>query len=132
MGQGTRKADHITAPNDVERTANDFGWRKFAVTATYGVNPLPAEWSGKWVRLMFIGTATVVHVAFSKSATAEVSASASAAAAGSTTAMTSDKVGEPCLANMFHDMKLPDWKPGETMYLVRDGDNTADGYIGLA
>lgn len=129
---GTRKATHISAPNDIQRTANDFGWGKFAVTTTHGVNPLPLEWSGKWVIVLFIGTATVVHVSFSKSASAEVDRSASAAAAGSATALTFLKVGQPCAVNILHHMKLPDWVAGETMYLVREGDNTADGYIGLA
>ncbi len=132
MAQGTRKATHVSAPNDVGRTADDFGVGKFAVTATHGVNPLPAEWSGKWIQLKFIGTATVVHVAFSKSATAEVDVATSAAAAGSTTALVFDEVGAPFEMDVWHDMKLPDWIAGETMYLVREGDNTATGYVRLA
>src|SRR5688572_28549851 len=118
MSQGTRKASHLSAANDVGRTADDFGVGKFAVTTSHGVNPLPAEWSGKWVQVKFIGMATVVHLAFSKSATAEVDRTTGASAAGSTTALTFDDVGAPYEMDVWHDMKLPDWIAGDTMYLV--------------
>ena len=133
MAQGTRKAEHISAPNDVGRTADDFGVGKFACTTTHGVNPLPQAWSGKWVEMIFIGSATAVHVAFSTSATAEVDAGTTAAAAGSTTALVYDEIGMPYTVNTYHHVKLPDWRPDQTMYLVRESvGDTADGYIRLA
>lgn len=132
MSQGTRKATHVSAANDVGRTADDFGVGKFEITTSHGVNPLPAEWSGKWVQFRFTGSATVVHLAFSKSATAEVDRTTTAAAAGSTTSLAFDEVGAPYEPDVWHDMKLPDWRPGETMYVVREGDDTATGYLRLA
>lgn len=132
MANGTRKVGHLSAPNDVGRTADDFGVGKFAITTSHGVNPLPDEWSGKWVQIKHVGAATEVHVAFSKNASAEVDRTTGAAAAGSTTALVFDEVGAPIGPDQWHDMKLPDWLQGETMYLVREGDDTADGYIRLA
>jgi hypothetical protein len=132
VAQGTRKASHVSTPNDVLRTTNDFGVGKFAITTTHGVNPLPLEWSGKWIQIKHVGAATEVHIGFSKSASAEVDRTVSAAAAGSTTSLVFAKVGEPIGPDEWHDMKLPDWIAGETMYLVREGDDVADGYVRLA
>lgn len=132
MANGTRKAEHISAPNDTGRTADDFGVGKFSVTTSHGVNPLPAAWSGKWVEIYFTGAATAVHVAFSTSATAEVDTSTAAAAAGSTTSLVFDEIGFPYTVDTYHHVQLPDWRAGQTMYLVREGDDTATGYIRLA
>ena len=132
MGLGTQRADHIAAPTDMGRTADDFGVRKIAVTTTHGVNPLPAEWAEKWIEMVFIGAATVVHVAFSTSATAEVDTSTAAAAAGATTQGASDEVGMPYTVNTYHHVKLPFVRRGETLYFVREGDDTATAYLRLA
>lgn len=132
MAQGTQQADHISAPNDFGRTADDFGILKIEVTTTHGVNPLPLAWANKWIEMYFSGAATEVHVAFSTNASAEVDRSTAAASAGSTTQGASDEVGFPYTTGTYHHVRLPFWRAGQTCYFVREGDDTATAYLRLA
>jgi hypothetical protein len=135
MGRSTgseeQRAARLRGAHDIGRTANDFGGLKFASTTTHGVNPLPADWSGRWVIMR--ATGGDVHFAFSASASAEIDRAAAAAAAGSTTQGTKAKVGDIVpdgLASETH-RQLPYWQAGTTMYIAHEATAATTLYVVL-
>lgn len=115
------KAARIRAPNDLGRTANDFGVLKFDCDTTHGANALPASWPGRWVKIR--ATGGDVHYGFSTASNAEVDRAVASSSAGA-----SSKVGgivADGLANAEH-VQLPYVESGQSLYFVREAtvDNT--------
>lgn len=135
MGRSTgseeQRAARLRAAHDLGRTANDFGGLKFASTTTHGVNPLPTDWSGRWVIMR--ATGGDVHFGYSTSASAEIDRVAAAAAAGSTTQGTKLKVGDiiPDGLSAETHRQLPYWEPGETVYFCHEATAATTVYIVL-
>lgn len=127
MSTEQHKAAVVRAPNDIGRTANDFGVLKFTATTTHAANALPDAWAGQWVRIYVI-TGGDLHFAFSTSSSAEVDRSVSATAAGA-----SAKVGDFLEGASETHVRLPNIDvPGETLYFVRESTAAVDVYMRLA
>lgn len=119
------KAARICPPNDIGRTANDFGCLKFsggvlATETTHKADEVPEFLCGQWVDLVAIGGD--VHFAFSKNANAEVDRAVAATAAGA-----SDKVGGVVFAGTRLPVQIPErgGTPGNSagdgkVYFVRE------------
>jgi hypothetical protein len=124
MGQNNVKVDHLKAPYDKGRTANDFGGRKYTATTTSAANALPAEWSEGILVEIFV-TGGIVHFGFTQnSSSQEVDRAVTATAAGATA-----KVGRVIPDGETRTIHLPKWNPGETVYFVREASATTDVYI---
>jgi hypothetical protein len=111
------KAATIRAPNDYNRTANDFGGLLFTCDNTIAVNALPQEWSKRrWVFVRNRGSVEA-HYAFSTHDDAVIDPAATATAEG-----TSDEVGFPIAAGELQQVELPKWESTsdrESLYFVR-------------
>ena len=107
------KAALITGPNDIGRTANDFGCLKYTAETTHAANAVPDAWKGRWVILFAVGG--TIDVAFSESSSAEVDRGAAAAAGG-----TSSKVGVRVPSGEERHRIIP--RSSKTVYLARESD----------
>jgi hypothetical protein len=123
-----RQEGYIKAPRDKD-TQNDYGVRKFTVTTSSQIHELPAAWAGRIVHLRIIAAAadTEMHYGFSTRSDSIVDAAEAATAPGA-----SVEVGWPILPGEIAPEELPDIKPGEKLYFVRDGSAAATCYIRLA
>lgn len=118
MGALEAQALSLRFPNDIGRTANEFGWKKVAVTGTHAAETLAGEFRGRELWVMNTSTADYCHLALSISASAEVD---SAAAAG-----TSIKVGIPIPpSTMLRLGPLPTWDKTATAYLIHESSSGA-------
>lgn len=117
MSEALLKATQSRAPNDVGRTANDFGVLIFTCDTSHKVNALPDHWKGRRVGIHAVGGAA--DVAFSTSASAEVDTSAAAADAG-----TAAKAGRTIASGATEYFVLPE-PDGKTLYFVREGAATS-------
>lgn len=113
MGALEAQALSLRFPNDIGRTANEFGWKKVAVTGTHAAETLASEFRGRVIYVVNTSTSDFCHLALSISASAEVD---SAAAAG-----TSAKVGIPVPpSTMLRLGPLPCWDKTATAYLIHE------------
>lgn len=124
MGALEAKALQLRFPNDIGRTANNFGWKKIAVTTTYGPETLLSEFRGREIWVLNPHATAIVHVALSLSSSAEVDAGA---ADGSTL-----KVGLPVPPSTLLRLgPLPVWDTTATAYLILDASANTSFYYGL-
>jgi hypothetical protein len=115
-----QNASLVRAPNDLDRTAGDFGVRKYDVTVTSQANAVPAGWAGNWVSMY---SPVEVDYAFSIRSAATVSNAVAATAAGA-----SALVGGKILAGERRDVLLPaiNSRASNTiLYFVRQGPSTS-------
>lgn len=122
------KALKIRLPNDNGRTANDFGVLKIAVTTSHGQSPLPAEYAGRFVVMLFVATSgDTCHFGFSQTTGREVDTSVSATTAGA-----SAKVGWPAQHGIEIHRFVPDYDVNVTGYLIHEGSAAGTLYLALA
>ncbi len=121
------KAIKIRIPSDVGRTANDFGVKKIAVTTSHAQTELAAEWGGRFVKALFIGTSgDTCHIGFSRTTGREVDTSESATTAGAT-----DQVGWPIQHGIVEHFFVPD-NDVAVQYLIHEGSAAGTLYLALA
>lgn len=117
MSEALLKATQSRAPNDVGRTANDFGVLVFTCAAAHRADALPDHWKGRRIGVQPIGGDA--DIAFSANANAEVDTSAAASDAG-----TAAKAGRTVTGDTTEYFVLPD-PDGKTLYFVREGAATS-------
>jgi hypothetical protein len=118
MGALEAQALSLRFPNDLGRTANEFGWKNVAVTGTHAAETLPAEFRGRVIYVMNTHATDFCHLAVSLSSAAEVDAGAAAG--------TSAKVGIPVPpATLLRLGPLPDWDKTATAYLIHESSSGA-------
>lgn len=117
MSEALLKATQSRAPNDVGRTANDFGVLIFTCAAAHRADALPDHWKGRRIGIHAVGGA--MDVAFSTSSIAEVDTSVAATDAGAAA-----KAGRTIASGATEYFVLPD-PDGKTLYFVREGAATS-------
>lgn len=129
MSAELAKAARVRMPHDFNRTANDFGGRKFAVTTasqTASLNWL--QYSGRFVFFYIPTGGAEVHVAVTKNlaAGAEVDTAEAATAAGAV-----DGVGLPIPVEQIVHLQMPVWEKNENALLVFEGAGATTMYMFL-
>ena len=114
------KAARIRVPNDIGRTANDYGCRLDTVTSSSLTNLVPQAWSGRWVMIRNVGSVEA-HFAFSKNSAATIDSAPTATAAGAT-----DQVATRIASGEVQQRQLPEWGVTETLYLVREATSSTE------
>lgn len=107
------KAARVRVPNDIGRTANDYGCRLYTVTTSAQANALPDSWGGRWIIIRNVGSVEA-HFAFSRSSSAAINTSPTATAAGAT-----DQVASRIAAGEVQQRQLPAWDVSVETYFVR-------------
>jgi hypothetical protein len=110
-------------PNDLGRTANDFGVLLIDSDTAHKLTALPLDWAGRRV-LMQCATNPVTiagTLRASETPAPEVDRTAAAGSPG-----TSDKVGITLTPGVLYEFQLPAWSGGQTFSLVHEAtvDNT--------
>lgn len=114
----------LRAPSDYNRAANEFGWKKIAVTTNHAAESLGSGFRGRYIWVMNPDASAFVHIAFSLSSTAEVD---QAAADG-----TSAKVGVPIPpATLMRIGPLPSHDSTATLYMIHEGTAAVSFYYGF-
>lgn len=116
----------LRIPCDFGRTANDFGWRKIAVTTTHDAEGLSQEWKNQYIYIANTHASATVEIGLSLDSAAEIDTTAAAAADPGT----SLKVGFPVPPATLLRIKLPDWDDTKTAYLIHEGTAALTMYIG--
>ncbi len=120
----TYQADNVVAPfTDGSAVSNV---RLFDSTTGSQAHALPADWAGKYVRILPL--TEDVWVLFSKNAAATVDRTVAATAAGAS----NTALGTKLLKDQYHDYRLPGKADSETLYFVREAGATGSVQIQLA
>lgn len=128
MSEILNRAALIRLPYDGDgsATSNTFGVLKIAATTTHSASgALPSIWRGQFIKVRPVGGN--LHLACSKSNSAEVDRSVAANTAGATA-----KVGEYIPDGEVQHFALPDWPQQESLYLIMEADANTTVYVSLA
>jgi hypothetical protein len=106
------RAEDLKAPFGDGATVTN--GRYFTCDSTSRVNALPAEWSGKWIRIRNL-TANNADWFLSTSGSATCDETVAATDAGAS----SVSMGDTIFGNTTEQVQLPYWRPEQTMYFVR-------------
>lgn len=99
--------------------------REYTVGTTHEANVIPKAWSGEFVKITLIGSATFVRWMWSTSAAAEVDRTVAATAGGAADSAAASTKRGGYLANGVPDQVLVPVRPqGGDIFLIREGDNT--------
>lgn len=113
------KVDYIKAP--FGDGTNNTNVRNFTCTSTSRADALPADWSGKIVRIAN-ETANLAQYFFSKNSGASCDETIAAANDGAPGV----SLGDSIFGNTEVQVQLPYWQSTETMYLVRASATTTN------
>lgn len=121
------KAIKIRMPSDYQRTANDFGTKKIAVTTGHAQTEFDKEWGGRMIVLLFLASdGDTCHIGWSRETGREVNSSISATTAGATT-----NVGWPLRHGVETHRFVPD-NDVATQFLIHEGSAAGTLYVSLA
>lgn len=128
MSEALIQAARIRLPYDGDEnaTSNTFGVLKIAATTSHSASgALPGSWRGRFIKVRPVGGN--LHIACSKSNTAEVDSGVAANTAGATA-----KVGEYIPDGEVQHFTLPDWPQQSNLYLIMEASAATTVYVSLA
>lgn len=120
------KAINIRMANDINRTAEDYGWQKLPATLASQNIALPREFAGRWIMIYVPTGGTDVHVAASLRTTSTIDTTVAASTTFPTT-----KVGTPCLAGAVTHVRAPYTDVPDQLRLVFASSGNQTFFVGL-
>lgn len=104
----------VRMPNDVGRTANDYGLLLYDCTTSSQAHAVPSACVPGGEVIIHNRGSVEAFYAFSTSASAAIDETPTATASGA-----SDQIARPIAPGDIHRGELPPWEKGQTLYLVR-------------